>query len=74
VQSGDQTQNFAPTDFVDISAVAEKKHEACFAHVSQNIERVYAEYHAHMEKFRGMQANCKFAEGFVKHHHSLMSI
>ncbi|GHT63476.1 LmbE family protein [Bacteroidia bacterium] len=74
VESGEQTQNFAPTDFVDISAVAEKKHAACFAHVSQNIEKVYAEYHTHMEKFRGMQANCQFAEGFVKHHQSLMSI
>jgi LmbE family N-acetylglucosaminyl deacetylase len=73
VESGEQTQTFSPTDFVDISAVVKQKHEACFAHVSQQIEKVYEDYHSHMEKFRGMQVNCPCAEAFVKHHHSLLT-
>ncbi len=67
VESGGQTQNFSPTDFVDISPVIEKKHAACNAHVSQDMARVYREYHEQMEKFRGLQANCKYAEAFIRH-------
>jgi len=74
VESGGQTQNFAPTDFVDISSVAEKKHAACNCHVSQDMERVYSEYHAQMEKFRGLQAYCKYAEAFIKHNQTFMKI
>ena len=74
VESGTQSQNFTPTNFVDISRVIEKKHEACFCHVSQNMERVYQEYHESMEIFRGMQANCKYAEAFIKHDHTSLKI
>ncbi|HCR92284.1 MAG TPA: PIG-L family deacetylase [Prolixibacteraceae bacterium] len=74
VESGGQTQNFPPTNFVDITSVIEKKHAACYCHVSQNMERVYREYHEHMEIFRGMQANCKYAEAFVKHDQSSLRI
>lgn len=74
VESGGQTQNFAPTNFVDITSVIEKKHVACFAHMSQKMEWVYSEFHEKMEIFRGMQANCKYAEAFIKHDHSLFNI
>ena len=74
VESGGQTQNFSPTHFVDISAVIEKKHAACFCHVSQKMEWVYREFHEKMEIFRGMQANCKFAEAFIKHNHSSLKL
>jgi LmbE family N-acetylglucosaminyl deacetylase len=67
VESGGQTQNFSPTNFVDISSVIEKKHKACFCHTSQNMELVYSEFHGPMEKFRGMQAHCKYAEAFIIH-------
>ena len=67
VESGGQTQNFPPTDFVDISAVIETKHAACNSHVSQDMPRIYREYHEQMEKFRGLQANCKYAEAFIRH-------
>ncbi len=70
VDSGGQTQNFAPTHFVDITSVVEKKHKACYCHVSQEMAIVYRDYHEIMEKFRGMQANCKYAEAFVKHNQS----
>lgn len=74
VESGGQTQNFPPTNFVDISSVIEKKHAACYCHVSQDMATVYREYHEIMEKFRGMQANCKYAEAFIKHNHSNLKI
>jgi len=70
VESGGQTQNFPPSDFVDISAVIDTKHAACNSHVSQDMPRIYREYHEQMEKFRGLQANCKYAEAFIRHEHS----
>jgi len=74
VESGGQTQNFAPTNFVDISPVIEKKHTACNCHVSQDIPRVYREFHEHMEKFRGLQASCNYAEAFIRHNQSSLQI
>jgi LmbE family N-acetylglucosaminyl deacetylase len=70
VDTGAQTQNFPPTHFVDITSVIEKKHEACNCHVSQNMPEVYRNFHGIMEKFRGLQANCKYAEAFIKHNQS----
>ena len=62
--SGQQTQNFAPTDYVDISAVVERKHAAAFVHVSQFIRETYEQHHGPMERFRGMEARCGYAEAF----------
>jgi hypothetical protein len=56
-----------PTHFVDIGATRARKHEACFAHVSQKIEEAYANDHGRMEIFRGMEARCDCAEAFVRH-------
>lgn len=74
VESGGQTQNFAPTNFVDITSEIDKKHTACYCHVSQDMPLVYSEFHEQMEKFRGMQANCKYAEAFIKHNQSSLKI
>ena len=67
VTSGGQTQNFAPTNFVDISAVRSTKHEACFAHKSQHIEKDYPKDHGRMEEFRGKESGYPYAEAFVRH-------
>lgn len=67
VMAGSQTQNFHPTDYVDITGALEKKHRASFVHISQGIESVYARTHGRMEIFRGMEYGCKFAEAYVKH-------
>lgn len=67
VMSGEQTQLFAPTHYVDISHVAGQKHEACFAHVSQKIRETYADEHGRMEVFRGMEARCQYAEAYIRH-------
>lgn len=68
VMTGAQSQNFNPTDFVDITDVIDIKHKACFQHVSQHIEENYfgSLLHAKMEVFRGMEGGFKYAEAFVK--------
>ncbi|MEO0332257.1 MAG: PIG-L family deacetylase, partial [Bacteroidota bacterium] len=68
VVSGGQTQNFSPTHYLDISSVREKKHQSCFAHISQKIEEMYFNDHGKMEEFRGMEYGCTYAEAFVAHH------
>lgn len=66
VLTGEQTQVFRPTDYVDISAVVEKKRAACFAHASQRPEEFYG-IHERMARFRGMEHRCAQAEAFVRH-------
>ena len=66
VMSGSQTQNFAPTDYVDITATEERKRAACFAHKSQHPAEFYA-HHDLMNRFRGKESGHKYAEAFVRH-------
>lgn len=65
--SGVQSQNFTPTDYIDITSVIKQKHKACFVHVSQEIEETYKDHHGKMEVFRGMEFGCGYAEAFVRH-------
>lgn len=65
VMSGEQSQNFYPTNYVDIGTTVDKKHQASFAHKSQGIEEMYEPSHGRMEVFRGMEAGCKYAEAFI---------
>ena len=64
VMSGMQSQLFQPTDYVNISSVANQKREACNCHASQDMEAVY-EWHDLMERFRGIEFGCKAAEAFI---------
>ena len=67
IDAGDQTQQFAPSDFVDIGSVIEEKHKACRCHISQGMERVLNKFHFIMEKFHGIQNQCTYAEAFIRH-------
>ncbi len=67
VESGIQTQNFSPTNYVNIVSVIEQKGSACMAHASQDPEDFYLSVHKKMEKFRGLEFNCEYAEAFVRH-------
>ena len=62
---GIQSQQFYPTDWVDITPAAEAKRQATFCHVSQEPESWYDESHGQMELFRGMEYRCKRAEAFI---------
>lgn len=66
VMPGTQTKTFSPTDFVSITEVREKKIQACWCHESQGAKKWFEGYHTDIERFRGMQAGCKFAEAFVR--------
>ena len=70
VMTGSQSQNFHPSDYVDITPVIQTKWKACFLHKSQKIEETYAQHHGKMEIFRGMENNSKYAEGFIRHQQS----
>jgi LmbE family N-acetylglucosaminyl deacetylase len=71
VMTGIQSQNFTPTSYVDISKNLKQKHQAVFAHKSQNLEKDYPNDHGRMELFRGMEAGFHYAEAFAKHPHSV---
>jgi LmbE family N-acetylglucosaminyl deacetylase len=66
VLSGEQTQQFSPNFYIDVTETWQKKREACFAHASQQPSEFYA-YHQEMELFRGREHQCKRAEAFVVH-------
>jgi LmbE family N-acetylglucosaminyl deacetylase len=66
VNAGAQTLNFHPTDYVDITAVREKKKSALFAHKSQDGEGIYRKHHQVMEDYRGREAGVAAAEAFVR--------
>ena len=66
VLTGEQTEVFRPTDYVDVTAVAQRKRDACFAHASQKPEEWYP-WHERMGTFRGMEHGCAVAEAFVRH-------
>jgi len=65
VNLGSQTMDFHPTDYVDITALREKKKAALFAHKSQNGEEIYRAHHEPMETLRGREAGVAAAEAFV---------
>ena len=66
VLSGEQTSQFWPTHYVDITQTEARKRAACFAHGSQGPADFYP-YHDAMNRFRGMECGCKYAEGFIRH-------
>ena len=66
VYSGIQSQTFSPTHYVDITATEPLKKRAIYAHASQNPEGLYRR-HDLMNRFRGAEYRCEFAEAFVRH-------
>ena len=71
VMTGSQTQDFRPTDYVDITATEKRKRDACYAHASQNPDEFYR-HHVKMHEFRGLEHRVRYAEAFV--HHSLSPV
>jgi LmbE family N-acetylglucosaminyl deacetylase len=65
VNTGSQSQGFAPDTYVDISQVIEKKKAALFAHKSQDGEGIWRDHHQPVAQFRGREAGVDAAEAFV---------
>ncbi len=66
VSNGEDTIQFAPTHFVDISNTEPRKRDACFAHASQTPNRYYA-LQEQVTRLRGIESGHRHAEGFIRH-------
>ena len=66
VSNGEDTVQFTPTHYVDISETAEQKRAACQAHASQSPDKFYPLQQS-VTRFRGMESGHKEAEGFIRH-------
>jgi LmbE family N-acetylglucosaminyl deacetylase len=64
VSDGEDTMQFAPTHYVDITATDAIKRRACYAHASQTPERYY-KLQDDVAVFRGIECGSKRAEAFV---------
>jgi molybdenum-dependent DNA-binding transcriptional regulator ModE len=62
---GQQTQDFWPTHYVDITDVAERKKSAAYAN-TLTVEGWWP-LHDQMQRSRGNEKGCKFAEAFNRH-------
>jgi LmbE family N-acetylglucosaminyl deacetylase len=66
VSNGEDTVQFAPTHYVDITATETRKKAACFAHASQSPERFYT-MQEQITRMRGIERGCRHAEGYIRH-------
>ncbi len=65
VSDGEDTTQFpAPTHYVDITEVADKKKAACYAHASQTPDFYYGLQDT-VATFRGLQSGSKKAEAYI---------
>ena len=65
VNTGVETMGFTPTDYVDITALRDRKKDAMFAHKTQDPVNTYNDYFKPLEEFRGLEAGVKAAEAFI---------
>jgi N-acetylglucosamine malate deacetylase 1 len=65
VETGQQTQDFWPTHHVDITEVAERKKAASYAN-TLTVDGWWP-LHDQMQRSRGSEKGCKFAEAFNRH-------
>jgi LmbE family N-acetylglucosaminyl deacetylase len=64
VSDGEDTLQFAPTHYVDITATEPRKRSACYAHASQTPDRFYA-LQDQIARFRGIESGSQRAEAYV---------
>jgi LmbE family N-acetylglucosaminyl deacetylase len=64
VSDGEDTQQFTPNRWVDITHTEPRKRAACFAHASQTPDRYYA-LQDQIAQFRGLENHCTRAEAFL---------
>jgi N-acetylglucosamine malate deacetylase 1 len=69
VSDGEDTLQFSPTHYIDITATEPTKRAACYAHSSQTPDRYY-KLQDDVAAFRGIESGYKRAEAFVLQQHS----
>jgi LmbE family N-acetylglucosaminyl deacetylase len=66
VSNGEDTLQFAPTHYVDITATEPQKRRACYAHASQTPDRYY-DLQRQVTRLRGIESGHEHAEGYIRH-------
>ena len=66
VSNGEDTVQFSPTHYVDITETVPRKRLACYAHASQTPDRYYA-LQEQVTRMRGLESGHKQAEGYIRH-------
>lgn len=66
VSTGEDTVQFSPTEYVDITKTEPRKRLSCFSHASQSPERFY-KLQDEVARFRGIESGHRYAEAFVRH-------
>lgn len=66
VSNGEDTVQFAPTHYVDITGTAPRKRLACYAHASQSPEKFFALQEL-VTRLRGIESGYAQAEGYIRH-------
>ena len=64
VSDGEDTMQFSPNRYVDITRLESRKRAACYAHASQTPDRYYA-LQDQVVRFRGLASGYTRAEAFV---------
>lgn len=64
VSNGEDTLQFSPTHYVDITATEPRKRSACYAHASQTPDHFY-DLQDVVARFRGIESGCHRAEAYV---------
>ncbi len=65
VSNGEDTLQFAPTHYVDITTTEPRKRAACYAHATQTPDRYYALQEL-VTRMRGIESGHKQAEGYIR--------
>jgi LmbE family N-acetylglucosaminyl deacetylase len=66
VSDGEDTLQFAPTHYVDITRTEARKKAACYAHATQTPDKYYGVQEL-VTRMRGMESGHAQAEGFIRH-------
>jgi hypothetical protein len=64
VSNGEDTLQFIPTHYIDITEVEARKRAACYAHASATPDRFY-DLQDLVAKFRGIESGYKRAEAYI---------
>lgn len=66
VSNGEDTLQFTPTHYVDITRTEPRKKLACYAHASQAPDKYYG-LQAMVTRMRGVESGHPQAEGYLRH-------
>lgn len=66
VSNGEDTVQFNPTHYVDITASEPRKRDACYAHASQSPDKYYRLQES-VTRMRGLESGKTHAESFIRH-------